>query len=161
MASRLLQTAGKALGIGGVGLGAATVYRYQQVKQEQSALPSHQLWSFKNAPAVGKKQVIVIGGGVVGVTAAYKLALKGQSVALLEPRSQPGKECSACAAGGMQRSNPVVDRGTWVSVTKSFLPFTRYVLGGAHEPYKFFHVSSTLDNILSSSDICFLFDLSY
>lgn len=35
----------------------------------------------------------------MGVTAAYKLALKGHSVALLEPRERAGEECSACAAG--------------------------------------------------------------
>ena len=142
MVSRLVQNASKVLGLGATGIGAAAVYRYQEVKQEQSNLPSHELWSFKKKPSNDKKNVIVIGGGVVGVTAAYKMALKGHSVALLEPHSQPGKECSACAAGGMQRSNPVVDRGTWVAVTKSFLPFTRFVLGGSDEPYKFFHVSS-------------------
>lgn len=70
---------------------------------------------------------------VVGITAAYKLALKGHSVALLEPRSEPGKECSSCAAGGMQRSNPVVDKATWLAVTKSFFPFTKL-------PYEFFHI---------------------
>ena len=37
-------------------------------------------------------------------------------------------------------SNPVVDRGTWLAVTKSFLPVTRYILGGTDEPYKFFHI---------------------
>ena len=70
---------------------------------------------------------------VEGITAAYKLALKGHSVALLEPRSEPGKECSSCAAGGMQRSNPIVDKSTWLAVTKSFFPFTKM-------PYEFFHI---------------------
>lgn len=37
-------------------------------------------------------------------------------------------------------SNPVVDRGTWLAVTKSFLPVTRYIFGGSDEPYKFFHI---------------------
>ena len=37
-------------------------------------------------------------------------------------------------------SNPVVDRGTWLAVTKSFLPVTRYIFGGTDEPYKFFHI---------------------
>lgn len=138
MASRLLQNASKALVLGGTGLGIVSVYRYQQVKQEQSNLPSNELWSFKNKASGDKKNVVVVGGGVVGITAAYKLALKGHSVALLEPRSQPGKECSACAAGGMQRSNPVVDRGTWIAVTKSFIP----LLGGSSgEMYKFFHIN--------------------
>lgn len=100
MASRLLQNATKAIGFAGSGLGALTVYKYQEVKQEESNLPSNELWSFKQPQSDDKKNVIIVGGGVVGVTAAYKLALKGHKVALLEPRSQPGKECSACAAGG-------------------------------------------------------------
>ena len=132
MASRVLQNASKVLVLGGVGLGAIGAYRYQEVKREESNLPSRELFSFKETPASDKKKVVVIGGGVVGITAAYKLAVKGHSVVLLEPRSLPGKECSACAAGGMQRSNPVVDRGTWVAVTKSFLPF--------NDAYKFFHI---------------------
>lgn len=141
MASRLIQHASKSLAVAGAALGATIAYRYQRVQQEQDNLPSHELWSFEEVePSDGKKRVVVIGGGVVGVTAAYKLALKGHSVALLEPRSEPGKECSACAAGGMQRSNPTVDRGTWVAVTKSFLPLTRYVFGGPLEPFKFFHI---------------------
>ncbi len=40
----------------------------------------------------------------------------------------------------MQRSNPVVDRGTWIAVTKCLAPFTRHILGGSHEPYRFFHI---------------------
>lgn len=140
MASRLAYTATKLLAAGGTLVGAAAAHRYQEVKREQSNLPSQELWSFENKPQVQKKRVVVIGGGVVGVTAAYKLALNGHSVVLLEPRDRAGEECSSCAAGGMQRSNPVVDRGTWVSVTKSFIPWTRFVLGGRYEPYKFFHI---------------------
>lgn len=137
----LLTKGSKALALGGAGLGAVAVYRYQEVKKEQSSLPTHELWSFKEKDSHSdKKKVVVVGGGVVGVTAAYKLAQKGHSVALLEPRSEPGKECSACAAGGMQRSNPVVDQGTWIAVTKCLVPLTRYVLGGADQPYKFFHI---------------------
>lgn len=141
MASRFLLTASKAITAGGVGaVATVAAYRYQEVQREQSKLPTNELWSFKSNPTDGKKNVIIVGGGVVGITAAYKAALKGHKVVLLEPRSLPGKECSACAAGGMQRSNPVVDKGTWKAVTKSFLPFTRLVFGGSSEPYKFFHV---------------------
>eukprot|EP00581_Thalassiosira_minuscula_P011570 CAMPEP_0183714122 /NCGR_PEP_ID=MMETSP0737-20130205/8775_1 /TAXON_ID=385413 /ORGANISM="Thalassiosira miniscula, Strain CCMP1093" /LENGTH=603 /DNA_ID=CAMNT_0025943027 /DNA_START=68 /DNA_END=1879 /DNA_ORIENTATION=+ len=173
----ILRHASRAFAAGGTGLGFVAAYRYREVKREQSNLPSHELWSFEhniqrtpvengtktNAATTTtnendtkkkmkkKKLAIVIGGGVVGITAAYKLASAGHSVALLEPRSEPGKECSACAAGGMQRSNPVVDRGTWAAVTQSLLlPFTRYILGGGGggakkkdnnaAPYKFFHI---------------------
>jgi D-amino-acid dehydrogenase len=139
MSSRIISFGTKALAIGTAGVGITAFYRYQAVKQEESNLPTHELWSFNHHKA-DKKQCIIIGGGVVGVTAAYKLALKGHSVVLLEPNAQPGKECSACAAGGMQRSNPTVDKGTWISVTKSLIPLSTYLLGGKHEPYKFFHI---------------------
>ncbi len=140
MSSRILSFGTKALAVGTTGVGATAFYRYQAVKQDESNLPTNELWSFNNSIKTDKKQCIIIGGGVVGVTAAYKLALKGHSVVLLEPNAQPGKECSACAAGGMQRSNPTVDKGTWISVTKSLIPLSTYQLGGKHEPYKFFHM---------------------
>lgn len=83
------------------------------------------------------KKVIVVGGGVVGVTAAYKLALAGHSVALLEPRSEPGQECSACAAGGMQKSNPTVDKETWIAVLKCIAPGLPW---RNNHDFKFFHI---------------------
>lgn len=69
MASRL---ASKVMAVGWVGtsLGVVGAYRYQKVQQEQAKLPSNKLWSFKDTPSGGKKNVIVIGGGVVGVTGA-------------------------------------------------------------------------------------------
>ena len=143
----ILSKASKALALGGAGLGGAAVYRYQNLKKEESLLPTNELWKFSddslrksNDTNKNKKQLIVVGGGVVGVTAAYKAALKGHSVVLLEPRSEPGKECSACAAGGMQRANPVVDMSTWIAVTKCIAPISRYVLGGDSEPFNFFHI---------------------
>lgn len=137
----LCSAARRALTLGTTGLGAAALYRYQSLLKEESKLPKEQLWKFPNdISSTNKKQVVVIGGGVVGVTAAYKLAKAGHSVALLEPRKEPGKECSACAAGGMQRSNPTVDKDSWIAVTKCIAPFTRFILGGDKEPYKFFHI---------------------
>lgn len=179
MTAALLSKASKALALGGTGLGAVAAYRYQNLKQQESLLPGNELWKFdtRKAPNDNNKKLIVIGGGVVGVTAAYKVsdylglclpmfslypsrkgnrcfhliipsvgsllpqaALRGHSVVLLETRSEPGKECSACAAGGMQRANPVVNRSTWVAVTKCIAPISRFVLGGPDEPYKFFHI---------------------
>jgi glycine/D-amino acid oxidase-like deaminating enzyme len=40
----------------------------------------------------------------------------------------------------MQRSNPTVDKETWIAVTKSLIPFARYLFGGGREPYQFFHI---------------------
>ena len=138
----LVCKASKILTVGGVGVGAVAMYRYQNLIDEESKLPTNEMFRFDDTIQNSqKKQLIVIGGGVVGITAAYKAALKGHSVVLLENRSEPGKECSACAAGGMQRSNPVVDRDTWIAVTKCIMPMTRYILGGPDEPYKFFHIA--------------------
>ena len=141
----------------GVGLGAA-VYRYQGVRQRESQLPTQSLAVFQSSTGGNgqqqqhlpkldddkKKRVLVIGGGVVGVTAAYKLAKKGHSVTVLEPRPQPGEECSSCAAGGMQRSNPVVDRDSWMAVLQCLVSpsVAKWVFGkGVDDHFKFFHIS--------------------
>ncbi len=117
MAATLSSAVRKTVLLGTTGLTALTIYRYQKLEREEANLPTNVLFSFSHcgtntklsSGAKGKdngrkndekkKNVVVIGGGVVGVTAAYKLALKGHSVALLEPRENAGEECSACAAG--------------------------------------------------------------
>ncbi len=96
MTSRLISLGTKALAIGGAGVGATAWWHYQAVLREESNLPTNELWSFSHLQpsTADKKQCIIIGGGVVGITAAYKLAVKGHSVVLLEPNSAPGKEVS-------------------------------------------------------------------
>lgn len=145
--------------LGGTGsLGALVAYRYGSIVQKDSRLPSEPLDPFaklqvNKKPKNDKQRILIIGGGVVGVTTAYKLALRGHSVALLEPRPDPGEECSACAAGGMQKSNPVVDKDTWIAVLKCIFPkTTQLVFGGEEEPFKFFHI----DFLSSLSDPFFL-----
>jgi len=95
MTSRLISLGSKALAIGGTGVCATALYRYQSVLKEESNSPTNELYSFSHQHPANKKQCIIIGGGVVGVTAAYKLALKGHKVVLLEPNSAPGKEVSS------------------------------------------------------------------
>lgn len=68
------------------------------------------------------------------------MALAGHSVVLIESRSEPGQECSYCAAGGMQRSNPVVDRDSWIAVSKCIFPSIWGNESGG-QFYKFFHIS--------------------
>lgn len=134
---------------GTAGGGAAAAWRYRKVVERQGGLPTDALPVF--ADREGQKQpqqqdkqkqrVIVVGAGVVGVATAYKLAQMGHSVAILEPRPESGEECSACAAGGMQRSNPVVDRDSWVAVFKCIAPrISKLVLGGPSESFRFFQI---------------------
>lgn len=116
-------------------LGTVTAYRYSRVLQRERELPVHlHRGIIENDTTDTARRCIVVGGGVVGITTAYKLANKGWYVTVVEPRSAAGEECSACAAGGMQRSNVTVDRDTWMAVLKSMLPGT---------PYQFFHMHWT------------------
>jgi len=121
------------------GLGALTMYRYRGVMERQRQLPQHSFSVFdeQQHPEQNQRRAIVIGAGVVGVATAYQLARRGYQVAVLEPMPEPGEECSACAAGGMQRSNPVVDRDSWIAVAKCFIPKWIY----QHPPFDFFHIS--------------------
>ena len=57
----------------------------------------------------------------MGVSTAYQLARRGWTVTVLEASPSPGSECSAVAAGGMQRSNPVLNKNSWAEVMKSWI----------------------------------------
>ena len=151
-------------GVGAVfaGIGATSSYCYWNVLAREKELPSHLLPVFETMTSKRdgdshadqsreKRRVIIIGAGVVGISAAYKLAKQGHAVAILEPRPEPGEECSACAAGGMQISNPVVDRASWIAVLKCIAPkMAQLVFGGKENPdaFKFFQMSwaSTLSD---------------
>jgi glycine oxidase len=50
------------------------------------------------AESASARQVVVVGGGVMGCAAAYELAGRGVPVTVLE-RSVPGAEASSAAAG--------------------------------------------------------------
>ena len=69
----------------------------------------------------GPKKAVVVGAGVAGVSTAYQLAKRGWTVTLLEASHYPGSQCSAVAAGGMQKSNPVLTKESWGEVMRSWI----------------------------------------
>jgi hypothetical protein len=83
------------------------------------------------------KKAVVIGGGVVGISSAWELAKKGYSVLVLEKSAGPANECSAVAAGGCQRANPLVNRSNWKDVFWSTAPF---LSSATSKDMKFFNV---------------------
>jgi len=123
------------------GIGTAAVYRYRNVLAREHELPTRLLQVFDPTTTTTtteikkkkKERVLIIGAGVVGVSTAYKLALQGHQVAILEPRSEPGDECSACAAGGMQICNVVIDKASWIAVLKCLMPHTSRLLFGGND----------------------------
>ena len=72
---------------------------------------------------------------MAGVCTAYELGRKGYSVTVVDCSATPGEQCSAVPAGGMQKSNPTVNRDSWLSVIKSWNPFT------SMPEDKFFHIN--------------------
>lgn len=142
------------------GIGSAAAFRYRNVVAREQDLPKQLLQVFETLPsnntnnkfeAEKKQRVLVVGAGVVGVSTAYKLAKQGHSVVILEPRPEPGEECSQCAAGGMQRANPIVDKDSWISVLKCIAPRTAQLVFGGNEEqdaFKFFRINwaSTLSD---------------
>ncbi|CAM9429539.1 unnamed protein product, partial [Phaeothamnion confervicola] len=153
---RRARTFGLAAGIGTVGAGVAIASIGKRHSQVARASPATELRLFDAnsdakpmASGEHERKAIVIGAGVVGTCTAYELAKKGYKVVVIDAAAGPGQECSACAAGGMQRSNPLVNRSSWVDVLRASFPslFSRGedgAAGGADrsgsEPYRFFHV---------------------
>lgn len=95
-------------------IGTAATFRYNKVVERQASEWPKETLELPTATP----DVIVVGGGVVGIATAYTCAMRGQRVLVIEPNSVAGQECTACAAGGMQRSNPVVNWNTWLAVLK-------------------------------------------
>lgn len=66
------------------------------------------------------RRAVVIGAGVAGISSAYELHQNGFEVIVVDASiGGPGTECSAVAAGGMQRANPVVDRKSWRAISSN------------------------------------------
>jgi D-amino-acid dehydrogenase len=56
----------------------------------------------------GKKHMVIIGGGITGVTSAYALAQQGIQVTLIEKNRYPGMETSYANGGQLSASNAEV-----------------------------------------------------
>ncbi len=108
---------------GGVGLAAAAAAaaaaRTTKFHQELAALPAQPIDLFDGKKS--KRMAVVIGSGCAGVSSAFGLAQRGYDVVVLDAGGTAAAECSAVAAGGMQRSNPLIDRDHWKAVSKSIL----------------------------------------
>ena len=72
---------------------------------------------------------------MAGVCTAYELGRKGYGVTVVDFSESPAEQCSAVPAGGMQKSNPTVNRESWLSVIYSWNPFT------SMPEDKFFHIN--------------------
>ena len=138
---------------GAVGCLAAGVSLWAAAKDPQRAWRQTDNEKLPARELKGPKQAVVVGAGVAGVSTAYQLAKRGWKVTLLEASPQPGSQCSAVAAGGMQKSNPVLTKESWGEVMKSWiLPGNSLVLKLFIPPFhsgefKFFQIvwSSALD----------------
>ena len=72
-------------------------------QQVASTLTDEWAWSDAHALA-GAVDIAIIGGGIVGVSAAYFLAREGLSVALFEKGRIAGEQSGATGAGYANRS---------------------------------------------------------
>ena len=91
-----------------------------------------------SASAPPPPRVVVVGVGVAGVSSAYQLAKRGYDVVMVDSRAKERLECSAVAAGGMQRSNPVVNRTTWRKITANL--FSSWKFWDANNTFQYFHI---------------------
>jgi glycine/D-amino acid oxidase-like deaminating enzyme len=131
LSSPFLHRLGKATVFSTAVVGTAAVLRYNNVRERQNKeWPQNQI-TFPTNSSGANPDVIIIGAGVVGIATAYTCAQQGQRVLIIEPNSTAGQECTSCAAGGMQRSNPVVNYDTWCAVVKATL---------LRQGYQFFHI---------------------
>ncbi len=59
---------------------------------------------------MNKRDCIVIGGGIIGMTTARELAIRGLSVPLFD-KGKPGRESSWAAGGILSPMRPATDNG--------------------------------------------------
>ncbi|MCZ6904350.1 MAG: FAD-dependent oxidoreductase, partial [Acidobacteria bacterium] len=54
--------------------------------------------SLKNMRSVETADIVIVGGGLIGASVAFRLAQAGRKVAVVD-RGEPGQEASSAAAG--------------------------------------------------------------
>ena len=106
---------------GSVGCLAAAASLWAAAKEPPSAWRQDDGEKLPSRELKGPKRAVVVGAGVAGVSTAYQLAKRGWTVTLLEASPYPGSQCSAVAAGGMQKSNPVLTKESWGEVMRSWI----------------------------------------
>jgi D-amino-acid dehydrogenase len=111
-------------------------------------------------------KVIVLGGGVIGVTTAYFLALAGCEVVVLEKNSDVAMSCSSANGGQLSYSHvdTWAEKNSFLSLVKaafipnSFLTISSLSTGGFFSWAREFYKNSKLQNSLDNSKK--LFELS-
>ena len=87
--------------------------KYSLFSIARHALNRHKGWTeaWKKPPLQGQYDIVIIGGGVAGLSTAMQLASRGASVTLLE-RAQLGNGSTGRAAGllGQLRGTPAATR---------------------------------------------------
>merc|ERR1712055_815044 len=106
---------------GAVGCLAGAVSLWAATKEPRRAWRQAGCDKLPSSEIKGPKKAVVVGAGVAGVSTAYQLAKRGWTVTLLEASPYPGSQCSAVAAGGMQKSNPVLTKESWGEVIRSWI----------------------------------------
>ena len=119
-------TKNKLLTVFGVFVGYKFIYRRKISKLE---LPMNKILLPQNQ----SKNAIVVGAGVAGVSTAHELGKRGYNVVVLDASSSASLECSACPAGSISETVSMFDRSSWISVLKSWSPFSSF-------EDKFFHI---------------------
>ena len=108
---------GKVITVFGVFVGCKLLYHEKRAKLKS---PSNQIL----APQKHSKNAIVVGAGVAGVSTAYELGKRGYNVMVLDASNSVASECSACPAGSISEAVSMFDRNSWISVLKSWSPFS-------------------------------------
>ena len=122
-----MQTKGKLATLVGIFVGYKVWKKEQRDKLKS---PTNRILMPENK----SKNAIVVGAGVAGVSTAYILGKRGYNVLVLDASHSVGSECSACPAGSISKAVSMFDRNSWISVLKSWSPFSSM-------EEKFFHIN--------------------